>query len=156
MRRAGVSNVCEIKRVAVLFRMGFLQAWLWSLLEVSQASRAKVPPPTSERKIKPSSILTSVRASCSVPQKPFLANKRILVEYKATAISMRSGRVASRVRNPSKSRVPHTISTIPTKGGHDLWPGNTNLYKSSDPQGLREQKLLHAFGQEDPAHKNAD
>src|SRR5580658_2722439 len=80
------------------------------------ASSDKEPPPTSTRKRRASSMLTSVRASCKVPQNPFLANATILVEYKATTISMRSGTVASRVRKPINNRVPHTISTTPTNG----------------------------------------
>lgn len=88
-----------------------------SLLEASRASRASDPPPTSNRKIKPSNILTSVRASCRVLQNPFLANVTILAEYRATAISMSSGTVASRVRRPISSRAPHTISTTHPRMG---------------------------------------
>ena len=43
----------------------------------TRASRDSVPPPTSSRKIRPSSILTSVRASCNVLQSPFFASVTI-------------------------------------------------------------------------------
>jgi len=36
-------------------------------------------------------MLTSVRASCSVPQNPLFVNVTILVEYKATQMSMSRG-----------------------------------------------------------------
>ena len=44
-------------------------------------------PPTSTRKIRASSMLTSVRASWSAPQKPNFENVTIFVEYKATVIT---------------------------------------------------------------------
>src|SRR6267378_1562903 len=66
--------------------------------------------------MRPSSMLTSVRASCNVPQNPFFANVTILVEYKAPAISMSSGTVASRVTRPINNREPQTISIMPTNG----------------------------------------
>src|SRR2546425_334859 len=132
------------------------------LPEPSRESRASDPPPTSNRKIKPSSMLTSVRASCIVPQNPFLANVTILVEYKATAISTRSGTVASRVTRPINSRVPHTISTTPTNGaitcGHGMpiftkrptpkESGNRNFWMPSDrntqPTRTRISKIAFA------------
>ena len=51
-----------------------------TFLEENVASSASEPPPTIKRKIRPSSILTSVRASCSVFQSPFLGNVTIFVE----------------------------------------------------------------------------
>jgi len=56
---------------------------LGATLPCSAPSRARVPPPTISRKIRPSSMLTSVRASFSVPQNPFFMNVTIVVEYKA-------------------------------------------------------------------------
>src|ERR1700722_2289854 len=64
--------------------------------------------------MRPNNMLTSVRASCNVLQSPFFANVTILVEYKATQMSIKSGTDAKRVRNPTNSNVPHTISTTPT------------------------------------------
>src|SRR5208282_353230 len=98
------------------------------------ASSDTEPPPTRTRNNRASSMLTSVRASCKVPQNPFLVNPRILVEYKATAISMRSGTVASRVRKPINNRVPHTISTTPTNGAMTCGHGMPIFTKRPTPK----------------------
>jgi hypothetical protein len=84
--------------------------------------------------MRPSNILTSVRASCSVPQNPFFANVTILVEYRATEISIRSGTVASRVTRPINSREPQTISTTPTNSAMTCGQGMPIFTKRPIPR----------------------
>ncbi len=120
------------------------------------ASSDKEPPPTRTRNNRPSSMLTSVRASCKVPQNPFLANPTILVEHKATAMSMRSGTVASRVRKPISNRVPHTISTTPTNGAMRCGHGMPIFTKRPTPKESGNKNFWMPLGEEDPACKNAD
>src|SRR5882724_12192799 len=62
--------ISEVEGIHPLFACRFAESF---------ASRDHAPPPISSRKIRPSSMLTSVRASWSVLQNPFFANTTILV-----------------------------------------------------------------------------
>jgi pyruvate-ferredoxin/flavodoxin oxidoreductase len=89
-------------------------------------------------------------------ENPFFASVMILVEYRATEISMSSGTVAGRVIRPINNREPQNNLNHSDKRGHDLRPRNADFYKASDSEGIREQELLYAFGKKHPAHKNTD
>jgi len=41
----------------------------------------------------------------------------------------------------------------PDKRGHDLRPRNADCQKATDSEGIGEQKLLYAFGKENPANR---
>ena len=60
-------------------------------------------------------MLTSVRASCSVAQNPNFAAGSF-VEHRATEITPTRGTAAIRVNKPTSTKLPHRISTVPTKG----------------------------------------
>jgi len=111
-----------------------LQPCVAPRLSANHPSRDHVPTPTSSRKMRPSNMLTSVRALCSVPHNPFFANVTILVEYMATAISMRSGTVADRVTTPINSRELQTISTTPTNGAMTCGEGMPIFTKRPTPR----------------------
>jgi hypothetical protein len=55
----------------------------------------------------------------------------------------------------SLSRAAHNFDYADERG-HDLWPRDADFHKTSHTQGIREQKLLDAFGQKYPAYENAD
>lgn len=57
----------------------------------------------------------SVRYSWANDQKPLSVKMGTLVAIKATNISISNGITASRVSNPSKSKMPQLISKTPTK-----------------------------------------
>src|SRR5216684_4401598 len=78
-------------------------------------------------------MLTSVRASCSVPQKPFFMNVTILVEYKATQMSRSRGTQASRVKRPTKRSAPQMISVTPMKGAMSCGKGMPIFVKRPTP-----------------------
>src|SRR5204862_2556404 len=95
-------------------------------LDANFASSEYAPAPTNRRKIDPSSMAKSMRASCAMLQKPYKGNllrlnrqkpwpKRIgsFVETSATQISMISGIAANRVNRPKMISKPQTISTVP-------------------------------------------
>src|ERR1035441_1303949 len=64
----------------------------------------------------PSSMETSVRASCEAAQKPLSSSIGTFVVAMATEISMSNGTADNRVRKPSRMNAPNEISTTPTKG----------------------------------------
>jgi len=98
------------------------------------------PLPTTARKKRPSNMLTSVRASCRVPQKPDFANVTIFVEYKVTVITHKSGIGAKRVNKPASTRLPQMISTVPTREPSHR-PGNSDFHETSHTQGCPETKI---------------
>ena len=79
-------------------------------------SSESLPAPRSRMASSPSSMQKSTRASCMADQKPCFNSRGILVVAIATAMSITRGTAAKAVKKPAISRVPQTISTIPTNG----------------------------------------
>ena len=91
------------------------------------------PPPTMRRKVAPSSIDQSVRASCAMAQNPLLKSIGSLVVAMATSMSMMSGTVASRVARPRRMSRPQPISKTPSKGAVNPGQGMPILTKRPAP-----------------------
>src|SRR6267378_3568504 len=71
--------------------------------------------------------------ACSVPQSPFFMNVTILVENKATQMSMSRGTRARRVNRPAKRSAPQMISVTPMKGAMSCGKGMPIFAKRPTP-----------------------
>jgi hypothetical protein len=75
------------------------------------------PPPTEIKKSSEQNIAKSVRASLTMYQKPWPARNSsgTFVVAIAVVITISRGTADALVQSPRSTRIPHTISKLPTK-----------------------------------------
>jgi len=104
------------------------------------------------RKIRPSNMQKSVRASCIDAQTPDFESMGIFVVAMATIMSISSGIETSRVSNPTISDAPQASSTTPTNGPKNCGAGMPILANLPTPRAAGKKELLNSLGHEHPAH----
>jgi hypothetical protein len=98
-------------------------------------SKDELPPPARIRNSNEQNIAKSVRASLTVYQKPWLAltNSGTFVVAMAIVITMSSGTAVTLVQKPNSTKIPHTISKVPTKCDVKEGCGNPIFVKRATP-----------------------
>jgi hypothetical protein len=98
-------------------------------------SKDELPPPARIRNSNEQNIAKSVRASLTVYQKPWLAltNSGTFVVAMAIVITMSSGTAVTFVQKPNSTKIPHTISKVPTKCAAKEGCGNPIFVKRATP-----------------------
>ena len=82
-------------------------------------------------------------------QNPCAANIGHLVVMSATAMIASSGMTARRVSSPNNTRLPQTISKIPTSGPSTSGAGRPDLQKTTGTKLIGKEQLLDTLRQKD-------